>query len=64
MDDDKHIKLLETFTAVVIGLLSKIAVKLSKRDPADRFLTNVVLLHILILISVVLISYIFSMFVR
>ena len=64
MDDDKHIKLLETFTAVVIGLLSKIAVKLAKRDPADRFLTNVVLLHILILISVVLISYIFSMFVR
>jgi hypothetical protein len=64
MYNDKELKLLETLTLFTIGYVSKIIVKLSKRDPADRFLTNIILLHIFVLISMIFLSYLISMFVR
>jgi hypothetical protein len=61
MDDDKKLKLIEIFTMVVMGLISKIVEKLDRRSEADKYLTNIVLLHILVVVFIALLSYIISM---
>lgn len=61
MDDDKKLKLVEIFTIVVMGLISKIIEKLDRRSEADKYLTNILLLHILVIVFIALISYIISM---
>ncbi|HAO19421.1 MAG TPA: hypothetical protein DCQ37_02335 [Desulfobacteraceae bacterium] len=64
MDDNKKLKLFEVITAFMMGFLPKIIERFVRNSRADKYLINIVLLHILVLIFVVFTSYVISVFIR
>jgi hypothetical protein len=59
MEDEKKWKIIE-LSVLLFGLAIKIITRFTNRDIADKYLTNVILLHLLVLSAVIFISILLS----
>jgi hypothetical protein len=59
MEDEKKFKIIE-LVVILFGIAVKIIAKFANHDIADKYLTNIILLHFIVFLAVIFISMLLS----